>query len=267
MNRDTGVYAITSPSGKQYVGSSISFARRWAIHRRELRRGTHHCKPLQFAADKYGMDALVFDRIVCCAIPELILIEQREIDRRLSAGVGLYNTALVAGSQQGLRRSVESREKMAAARRGKPVPASAREKLSKFHQGNKYCLGKVRPPEIRTKISRSLSGKSKSPEHAKNAARAQIGRRHTEGSLIKMRAAKIGKTLNAEHRAKIGTANRGKASGRNTSGYPGVVFCKQTGRWRGMFGIDRKSYCCGRHATAAEAYAAILAKRLEIEGG
>ncbi|MFM0432401.1 GIY-YIG nuclease family protein [Paraburkholderia aspalathi] len=266
MNTDTGIYSITSPSGSCYIGSAISITKRWNVHRQELRRGTHHCRPLQFAANKYGLDSLVFERIVCCAVTELLLIEQREIDRRGAAGVNLYNIARVAGSQQGLRRTAESRERMAAARRGKTIPQSVREKIGRVHIGNKYCLGKVRPPEIRAKIAGSLAGRPKSPDHAKNAAAAQIGRRHTEDSLVKMRAAKIGRALDAEHRAKIGAAHRGKATGRNASGYPGVALCKRTGKWRGKIAINRKSYCCGRHATPAEAYAAILARRIEIEG-
>ena len=41
-------------NGKFYVGSSVNTRVRFQNHRRHLRRGTHHCRPLQNAWDRYN---------------------------------------------------------------------------------------------------------------------------------------------------------------------------------------------------------------------
>jgi hypothetical protein len=54
----------------------------------------------------------------------------------------------------------------------------------------------------------------------------------------------------------LNIANKRKSSN-NTSGYTGVTFCKQTGKWRANIMIDRKYKCLGRYDTpelASEAY-------------
>lgn len=54
-----GVYKIESPSGKTYVGMTCdSFAGRLSGHRKYLKAGKHHCKGLQRAYAKYGLDNL-----------------------------------------------------------------------------------------------------------------------------------------------------------------------------------------------------------------
>lgn len=58
--RICGVYAITSPSGGMYIGSSVHCMSRWSGHRADLRNKRHHCSALQNAANKYGVDSLQF---------------------------------------------------------------------------------------------------------------------------------------------------------------------------------------------------------------
>lgn len=48
-----GVYALCFPSGERYVGMTTrSFALRWSEHGEKLRRGVHHCSPLQQLFDR-----------------------------------------------------------------------------------------------------------------------------------------------------------------------------------------------------------------------
>lgn len=57
-----GVYSITSPSGKKYVGMTTDcFKNRWTQHRKLLRAGHHTCFGLQNAYNKYGLDNLIFE--------------------------------------------------------------------------------------------------------------------------------------------------------------------------------------------------------------
>lgn len=75
-----GVYRITSPSVRFYVGSSVNVASRWSGHRAELRKGRHHCPPLQRAAEKYGVDALRFELLAECPRDDVRELEQLVLD-------------------------------------------------------------------------------------------------------------------------------------------------------------------------------------------
>lgn len=56
-----GIYLITNTiSGTVYVGQARKISRRWALHKRQLRNGTHHCRYLQKAYWKYGHEAFSF---------------------------------------------------------------------------------------------------------------------------------------------------------------------------------------------------------------
>lgn len=75
-----GVYKITAPSGSFYIGSSLDVHARWSGHKSELRKGRHHCQPLQRAASKYGLDALTFTLLAECPAADLRELEQLCID-------------------------------------------------------------------------------------------------------------------------------------------------------------------------------------------
>lgn len=225
MNNDTGIYAITSPSGKFYIGSAVSFKTRWRGHLRLLRLGTHHSPLLQAAFLKYGESGLTFSKIALCAITELLFLEQRYIDRLNPQ----YNVCKVVGSRlgtkspqsgekiskalRGRKRSAEAIEKTAAAHRGRingPLSQATREKLSKSLKGNRNNDG--RPPasaETRAKLSAAGKGKlrPKSEEHrAKIAASLRGNVVTSQAARLKISAANKGKPKSPEHRAKIAAA-------------------------------------------------------------
>lgn len=82
MGRKTGtcgIYAITTPNGSMYIGSSICIERRWVEHRGLMRRGTHFCRALHNAYKKHG-DRLAFSILCECAREDLPRKEQEYID-------------------------------------------------------------------------------------------------------------------------------------------------------------------------------------------
>lgn len=59
---DYGVYRILAPSGRSYVGvTQDSFKNRWRRHRYLLSIGSHFCKALQSADNKYGADSFSYE--------------------------------------------------------------------------------------------------------------------------------------------------------------------------------------------------------------
>lgn len=134
---NTGIYSISSPSGKFYIGSAVSFNHRWGVHRHLLRKGTHYSKQLQRAFNKYGEVGLVFKKLLICSKEDLIFYEQRAVDILKP----VYNSCVVVNSQLGLKRSPETCVKMSMDRKGF--------KQSLEHVANRVAknTGKKRTPE------------------------------------------------------------------------------------------------------------------------
>lgn len=111
---NSGIYTITGPSGKAYVGQSSALDRRIAGHKTRLRRGEHHCRPLQAAWNKHGEAAFAFAVVMLCegknALNEA---EQRYMD--MFCGKGLYNLRPAAASNLGFSHSDETKARIAAA--------------------------------------------------------------------------------------------------------------------------------------------------------
>ena len=128
----SAVYVIRNrDNGNMYIGSAYDYVKRRARHFWELTRGTHHSEHLQRAYDKYGR--AVFESDVVEYVDDkdqLLKREQVWIDFFKPA----YNVAKVAGSPtKGLKFSAETREKMAAAHRGRkrpPRPVEWNQKIS-----------------------------------------------------------------------------------------------------------------------------------------
>lgn len=206
--RISGIYQIVSPSGKRYIGSAVSVVRRWRDHSRMLREGKHHCKALQRASNKYGHDAFSFELVERCAVPDLIAREQHHIDQH---PIGLYNSSRTAGSTLGVKKSAEEIANMRARN-----------------------IGKVIPPEVRAKISKTSRGHKKSEE---TKARMRI-------------AFKGHNRLTPEARAKM-SATQSRL--RNTSGYPNLIKSGATWQAKAPGNIYIGTYKTVEEALAAQA--------------
>lgn len=101
------------------------------------------------------------------------------------------------------------------------------------------------------------------------------GRKHTKEARANMAKAAKGRLRTAKHNANLGASNRGRqrsaeskarmSAARNTSGYPGVTFSKQTGKWLARAFLSGKTYHLGSFASAELANAYRL-YRLAIMG-
>jgi len=137
MNFDCGIYVITTPSGKQYIGQAKSFRKRWASHLRDLKRGTHRNKALQNSYVKYGKDSLIFSKIAFVPEQELDFREQEQIDSRNWSD--LYNIARDAAAPfRGRQHSPESISKQAQRRRLAMADPQKRAEISSTKLGHKH---------------------------------------------------------------------------------------------------------------------------------
>jgi group I intron endonuclease len=114
---DCGTYVLwntaTTP-WTPYVGSAMSFRKRWKQHIVDLAARRHVNVRLQRAWNKYGSAAFEFEVLAYCPEQDLLWHEQMALDAFGSVKSG-YNICPVAGSSFGTRHSVEAKAKIAAA--------------------------------------------------------------------------------------------------------------------------------------------------------
>lgn len=105
---------------------------------------------------------------------------------------------LYSGGHGGRIPSLETRQKMSLARKGKPFSESHRANLAAVNRArvlspetierlSKQRKGKPRSSETKAKLSKAHTGKKLSEIHKHHLALAGIGRRHTQETLEKMR--------------------------------------------------------------------------------
>lgn len=216
---NSGVYAITNlVNGNRYIGSSKNIGKRWALHKCELNKGTHHNSHLQNAWNLYGKDNFEFTIIEECDKEFLLDREQSFLDTTKPE----YNMCLVAGSCEGIKRakgkklSVEHRAKISVSMMGNNRSSGYKHSAETCAKkmGNTNSLGCVRSAETRAKISAALKGKILSREtRAKMSTAAKghtnnLGHKSSAETCAKLSAAKMGHTVSPETRAKMSIARK-----------------------------------------------------------
>lgn len=76
-----GVYSITAPNGKQYIGSSSDITARWKQHRKQLLAGKHTNIKFQRSVTKYGLDNFKFEILDECSPENQFKLEQMYLDK------------------------------------------------------------------------------------------------------------------------------------------------------------------------------------------
>lgn len=115
-----GIYTITSPSGRVYVGQSVDIERRFA----EYQRNGSVKKQRRIAASfaKYGVNAHEFSLLVECSEVDLFKLEREWQDRLDVRGKTGLNCRMVADLDKVGRFSDESRHRMSERQSGTGNP-------------------------------------------------------------------------------------------------------------------------------------------------
>jgi len=176
-----GIYAVVNTlNERRYVGSSNNILRRCAEHRKLLKAGRHDCPALQNAWNKYGEANFQFITVeVLPEADELSLLEREQF--YLDTLPNLYNACLTAG---------------------KP-PSTKGRKL------------RPRSAEHSRKIAESKAHLT--DESRNNLRKAQLGKKASEGTRLRMSLRKRGqpstfkgKTHRPESKAKTAETLRNK---------------------------------------------------------
>ena len=206
----TYVYLLKTSCNKVYVGSTGELLKRIKRHKHELSLGKHHNANLQ---EIYNAGTeLSLSTIRCVDRDQAYALEQRFIDDLMELGVALNigigvrggdNLSLNPGRDDILKRMAETLRGTLSAMSpedkkmkwgqpgnlnpmyGKTHTDEVKERLSKFHRGNKWALGVKRNEEQRKRLSEIASERigTKNPFH---------GRKHTVETKARIAAAKKG---------------------------------------------------------------------------
>lgn len=160
-----GIYKVTSPSGKIYIGQSLHIQARFDKYKK------FNCKnqiKLYRSLLKYGFDKHTFEIIQECEPEKLNESEKHFVDlfKTFNSEHGLNlkdgggskgkhseETKLKCSiSNKGRTFSEETREKLSKALKGKKQSAEHSRNLSKRRIGNKNSLGRILSQETKDKI-------------------------------------------------------------------------------------------------------------------
>lgn len=196
MNKVSAVYSITNlVNGKLYIGSAVSVKDRWYRHRLYLNRGTHNCRPLQNAWNKYGSENFGFSILEIISNTESLLAsEQNWLDKvkPYKNNVG-YNCCPTAGSTLGIKYSDESKEKISRSTKRSHGAGCYAEK-------NRKQKGVAHSIEHRRKIAASLktlheSGYKHSAERNAKISASRKGKKYPNLSISLRAVAAVRKGL------------------------------------------------------------------------
>lgn len=92
QSSEGGIYCILNKvNGKLYIGSTVTFYKRWSTHRWYANQGRHHNKHFQFAWTKYGEAAFEFFILEVAPREQLVDREQFYMDEAKREGWFIYN--------------------------------------------------------------------------------------------------------------------------------------------------------------------------------
>lgn len=109
----SGIYLITSPNGKRYIGSAANLSVRRSVHWHQLSRGVHHNAHLQRSWQRCGGEGFSFRVLLVCSKENLLLYEQLLLDGLAPE----FNICRIAGSSAGVTHTPQTREKYRRAMR------------------------------------------------------------------------------------------------------------------------------------------------------
>lgn len=180
-----GIYKITSPSGKIYIGQSKDLHRRKSDYNRYSKKSCRQVKIIA-SINKYGWLNHIFEIVELCSIEELSVKERFWQEYYDSVENGL-NCIYVKTDEKPAVFNSESRLKMSTSRLGKRHSDERKKNMSKAR------IGRVLSQKTKDKISKSLSGKSKnlSKKGYKNLVASiqkrqnkKISCKHPDGNII-----------------------------------------------------------------------------------
>ena len=158
-----GIYKITSPTNKVYIGQSIDIKRRFKTYK-SINKSKEQIK-IHRSFLKYGIDKHKFEIICECEISELNDKERYYQDFYDAIGKNGLNCNLTTSSYRNGKHSEETKLKISIAKKGKKHTEQFKIKMSETQ--------KNRDKSINIKISQTLKGRIFSTVHKNKLSEIQ----------------------------------------------------------------------------------------------
>lgn len=231
-----GIYKITSPSGKVYIGQSTDIEKRWKTY---FNYRAVHQKKLHNSLKKYGAENHTFTVVQECEEEQLNALERYWQEYYDVLGKNGLNLKLTSGDGFNAKLSKETIEKIRKAHKGKKLSDDHKKKLSIAFTGERnHFYGKTHTKETSKKISLSNKNRVHTEEARRKMSASQKGRKHSEETKNKISKANIGikKTIEQVNKQRESLIAGGKVKGENNPMY-GV---RRFGELNPMYGKSHK---------------------------
>ena len=154
----TGIYKITNPKGKIYIGQSVDINRRKSCYKNQYENQIG--KRIYNSINKYGWENHIFEVIKECSVMELNEMEIYYINHFNCILEGLN---IKEGGSHG-KHNDTTKQIIRLKATGRKLSTEAKQKISDSKQGNKYNLGRKHNDETKQKHRLRSTGRKKSPE-------------------------------------------------------------------------------------------------------
>jgi group I intron endonuclease len=205
-----GIYKITSPTGKIYIGQSINIPERL----RQYKNEKCIAQPkLYNSIKKHGFDTHTVEVLHECLVSDLNRLECYYIDLYRSFG-SKHGMNLRSGGGANHKCSEETKDKIRKKRQLQTFSEETRKKLSdiarnRSKEDNKRIWGgKSVSDETRRKLSISSTGRKHRPETIEKMSMVQKGKKVSDLAKQNMKNAK--QNISKETRFKMSLARKGK---------------------------------------------------------
>ena len=188
-----GIYKITSPTKKVYIGQSIDIQKRFDYYKKLK------CKQQPIIYNsllKYSFEKHKFEILCECNVEELNDKERYYQDVFSATGKNGLNCKLTKSTDRSGEMSEDSRKKMSEAKLN--MSEETKRKLSEAKKGNKCNLGIKHTEETKIKMSEAKKGKILSEEHKRKIGESGKGKKHSEETRKKISEVKIKIILNTQ---------------------------------------------------------------------
>ena len=175
--RTCGLYVIRcAGNGSRYFGSAVNIAQRWRQHRYDLRKGRHSNTRMQRTWNKYGELSFSFSVLVVLERDDRLETERKLLATVRDDPATLNMSACPTGGMTGRRHSPETRERLAAIKRGSRHSAETRGRMraSQSRRTNRPETG----PAISSSLRAWNATHPRTPEYRERVRKALLGKKH-----------------------------------------------------------------------------------------
>ncbi len=158
-----GIYKITSPTKKVYIGQSVDIEKRFYTYKKML------CKQqvkLYNSFQKYGVDKHIFEIVTICSANELNTFERYYQEIYSCVGIGGLNCNIVSDIENNGYASEETKQRMRIANAGekngmfgKTHSEKVKKETGDRFRNNKIWIGRKHSEESKKKMSETKANR------------------------------------------------------------------------------------------------------------